>query len=209
MHRRRRTTRRGLSLLELILATTVTAMIATAIAGMLTAVSTGVGSRRDGRTAMVRTNAANTRLGSYVTPARCILAVYPDSGIVLWQDDSRESDSVHATEVRWLLYDADSNSFDVHFVSFPDDWTEAARDLADTELPSDSNWMTVLATFEAAGHVGTIPLVDALEGVTITVDAIDPLDAHCVYFDLDMQSGEGVLQTRIAASVLYRKVPTL
>jgi len=205
----RRPTRRGLSLLELILATSITAMIGAAIAGMLTAVSSGVGASRDGRAAMVRTNAANVRLSSYIAPSNCILAAYADSGIVLWLADTRQSDTVHATEVRWLLYDQSSDSMMVYFVAFPDDWSQTARDLADTELPASSNWMTVLETFNAAGHIAAIPLVDALDDVSVTIDAVDAMEARCVYFDLTMASGSGATQTRVSSTIRFHEGPTL
>ena len=54
--------KRGLSLLELILALSVTASVALAITGMMGAVSTGVEGRRDTRSVLVLANAAASRL---------------------------------------------------------------------------------------------------------------------------------------------------
>lgn len=204
-----RTTRHGLSLLELILATSITAMVAGAIAGMLSAVTTGVGSRNDGRAAMIRTNAANVRLASYVAPARCFLGVYPDNGIALWQADTRESGTVHATEIRWLLYDTDTESLNVYFVQFPEEWEQAAKDLADTEHPASTDWITVLETFQTAGYISAVPLVDGLAGVSTQIDDADPLDARCAYFDLDMISGVGTLAARVSNTIRFHERPSL
>ncbi len=203
----RRPIRRGLSLLELILATTITAMVAAAIAGMLSAVTAGVGSSNDSRAAMIRTNAGNTRIGSYVAPSRCLLGVYADSGVALWQDDTRQSGTVHATEIRWLLYDSETESLNVYFVEFPDEWMQAAKDLADIEYPSSTDWITVLETYQTAGHISIVPLVDALSAVAVTADDATPLDARQVYFDLDMRTGNGVLQSRVASVVHYHERP--
>ena len=57
---------RGLTSIELMIALTITALIAAAIAGMLTAVSDGVYTRGDARSVMVRANAAQTRLSAYI-----------------------------------------------------------------------------------------------------------------------------------------------
>src|SRR5882672_11104906 len=98
------THRAGMTLIELVLALSVTAMVATAITAMLNAMSTGVVNKRDSRSLMVRAHAAETRFSAYIAPARCVLAADDDS-VVVWFDDARESETVHATEVRWLVYD--------------------------------------------------------------------------------------------------------
>lgn len=207
MRKRQQTIRRGLSLLELLLATMITTMVAGAIAAMLWAVATGVGSRNDSRAAMVRANAANARLGSYIMPARCVLGVYPNNGIALWLDDSRESGTVHATEIRWILYDDQTESLNVYFVQFPDDWAQAAKDLADLEYVEGSDWITVLETYQTAGQIAAVPLVDALNGVTAVADD-SALDAQSVYFDLELQTSAGTKPIRIASTIRYHERPT-
>ena len=48
--------RPGLTLIELLVSLAITALVAAAIAGMLAAVTTGISTRRDNRTVMVRGN---------------------------------------------------------------------------------------------------------------------------------------------------------
>ena len=134
--------KRGLSLLELILALSVTAIVALAITGMMGAVSTGVEGRRDTRSVLVLANAAASRLSSYVAPSCCILSV-GGSDITLWFNDSRESDTVHATEIRWLTFDSEAGTLAVNYVEFPSAWSKAACDLADEEYAADASWAGV------------------------------------------------------------------
>jgi hypothetical protein len=188
------------------LALAVTAMVATAISGMLHAMTTGVVTRRDSRGVMVRATTAQTRLAAYVSPARCVLDA--DGGdVVLWFDDSRESDTVHATELRWVLYDDATDGLDVWFVDFPDGWTETQQALADTEYASSADWAAVLSAFDAAGHVNSMRLVDGLSDAAVTLDAADAVDTRVVNYDLDFTVDGGSQRVRMASEIVLHRTP--
>jgi len=199
-------TRRGLSLLELILALSITAMVATAISGMMSAVITGVSSRRDNRSLMIRANAAQTRLAAYITPSRAVIEA-TDSDLVLWLEDAREGDTVHATEIRWLRYDPIQGTIDVCFVDFPDSWEQTAKDLADRQYDRDANWTAVLNLYLGSGWVSNVPLVDGLEGVTVRTDAARPLDSRHIDYELDFSTSRGSLSTHVSATVGLHRPP--
>ena len=199
-------TRRGLSLLEMLLALSITALIAAGISSMISAVTSGVGSRRDIRTTMVRANAAQTRLAAYIVPCRSMLASN-GSNLVLWLNDSRESDSVHATEIRWLLVDADQGAIDVHFVDFPDTWTQAAKDLADAEYPATADWDAVLTQYQTDGWVTTVRLVDGLDSASVRTDAVAPMDSRHVTFELGFGTDDATAPTRVSATIRLHQPP--
>jgi hypothetical protein len=111
-------TRRGLTFLEFILSLAITAMVALAITGMLTSVAMGQRLRRDNRAFVIRTHALKSRLSAYIAPCRSFL-MCNGTDLVVWFDDSRESNSVHASEVRWLIFDSVNGTLEVHYVSFP------------------------------------------------------------------------------------------
>lgn len=200
------TIRRGMSLLELMLALTVTALVAAAISGMMGAVSTGVSSRRDGRSVMVRASAAESRLSAYVSPSRCILDAGANS-LVVWLKDERESNTVHGTEIRWLLFDAGAGTLDVYYVKFPDVWAQAAKDLEDREHARDSNWTTVLNYYDSKGWIADFPLVDGLSSVAITTNHATALNARHVSANLGFETETGVLQTAVAATIRLHLPP--
>ncbi|UCD75598.1 MAG: prepilin-type N-terminal cleavage/methylation domain-containing protein [Phycisphaerales bacterium] len=206
MRQARLTTRRGLTLLELMLALTVTALVAAAISGMMAAVTTGVNSRRDSRAVMVRASAAESRVSAYVAPSRCVLRVNPVS-LVLWMSDDRESETVHATEVRWLLFSPESGSLDVCYVKFPDSWTQAAKDLQDQVHPRDSDWILVLSTYRSNGWTVEYPIVDGLDNARFSADSDIPLDARHVSIDLKFHTETGSMDTTIAATINRHLVP--
>lgn len=199
--------RRGLSLVELMLSITITMMVAAAIAAMLGAVSSGVGARRDNRTTMVLANAAQARLSAYAAPARCVLDAGP-GGVVLWLDDSRASGTVHATEVRWLLHDAANGCLDVFWVNFPDTWGQAAQDLEDREYPVATDWLAVLAAYQAKGLVSGQTLVESLASMDVAMDQADPIDARHVLLTIEFDTPSDPLPVAITGTIRAHQPPT-
>jgi len=198
--------RRGLSLLELMLSIAITTMVAAAIAAMLGAVSTGVGSRRDSRTSMLLANAAQFRLGAYIAPARCVLDM-GSSGLVLWEIDSRAGETVHATEVRWLLYDKANGEIGVYWVNFPDSWGQAARDLDDQQCASNEDWMALFASYHAKGYTSGQVLVDGLADLDIVADQADALDARHVMFSMQFAAQAEPVTVLVTGTIRSHQVP--
>jgi hypothetical protein len=198
-------TRRGLTFLEFILAMAVTAMVAMAITGMLTSVAMGQQLRRDNRAFVIRTHALKSRLCAYIAPSRSFL-MCNGTDLVLWFNDARESDSVHASEIRWITFDAVAGTLDVHYVSFPADWTDVAIALEDLEYPSDANWSSVYASFDANDLIASYTLLDGLVTVLVTTDEADPMNSRQVVYDLGFETdGEALPQT--VSATIFRHLP--
>jgi prepilin-type N-terminal cleavage/methylation domain-containing protein len=203
---RRSARRHGLTLLELLLAVAVTSMVAAALSAMLGAVWTGVETRRDARSVMVHANAAQVRLATYIVPSRCILHV-SGGDLILWHNDARESDTVHASEIRWLLFNEENGSIDLHFVRFPEEWSEPAQHLEDLEHPAGSNWYNVLSSYQAKGFTTTYTLIDALQDVSVLSDKPAAMNSrHVVYrIALDVTIAEREFLT--SAFIVDHQVP--
>jgi prepilin-type N-terminal cleavage/methylation domain-containing protein len=198
----RKTSRpRGLTLLELLLAVAITGMVAAAITSMLGAVSTGAETRRDTRSLMIQSAAAQMRLGAYIAPARCFLA-RRDADLAIWFDDSRESETVHASEVRWLVHTPAAGTIDVCFVRFPEDWSDTSRKLEDAEYPLNTDWFGVLALYAGKGLIGRYTLVDGLESASLTLRGTATNAVNATY---RLEYGEG--ETLISAAILSHAVP--
>jgi len=197
---------RGLSLLELLLALMITVMVAAAIAGMLGAVSSGVGARRDSRALMVLGDAAEARLSAYIAPSRCLLNA-DNAHVVLWFNDSRESQTIHATEVRWFAYNAGANTIDVSYVRFPSEWSQAAKDLEDKELPVTSDWNAVLANYQANGWTSTQSLIDTIQSLIIRTDAPAAVDSRHITFEIEFESEIGPATVTVAGTIRQHEAP--
>ena len=203
-------TRHCLTFLEFLLALAVTAMITAAIAVMVSAVSVGELSRRDNRGYIVRTYAAKSRLSAYVARSLAVLDVN-GSDAVIWLNDWRGGGRVHATEIRWFIYDSPSDSIKVYYVDFPDSWNAVTQALEDQEYLSGQDWSAVLNSYMAAGHVSSMTLVDGIANVQITTDQAAALDSSEISFDMEFvtsSSGEPVGQV-ISIRILRHEAPVL
>ena len=174
----------------MILAIGITATIGAAIASMMAAVSNGLTSRDDGRRTAVQLATTQVRLSAYIAPARCLLDK-SDTAFAIWLDDSRESGTVHASEIRWLTFNAPNNTFTVKFIDFPDEWSQSMIEAADTECSQSTNYDTLLSSLEISGLINEFDLVDAMETCSIWTDDLDPQTAIriCVRFSLSTSFG--------------------
>lgn len=196
-------------LIELMIALAITAMVAAAIAAMLIAVTDGERSRRDNRGYIVRTHAAKARLGAYIAPCLRVLEV-DGSDTVVWLNDWRRSGTVHATELRWLIFDGPNDAIDVYYVDLPDAWTEFQRNLEDVEYSFTQDWFAVLSSYLTKGYVSKMTLVDGVDQVTVTTDEPAAVDSTEISFELRFPTarGEDVIET-VMIKILKYQPPAL
>jgi hypothetical protein len=195
-----------MTMLELLLAVAITGLVAGGIAGMLGAVSAGVGTRRDNREIMVLAHAAQCRLSAYLATSRCVLHI--DGGdVTLWLDDARESQTVHATEIRWLRYDGTTNELRVEFVDFPATWTPTACELADQEYSKTTDWATVRAAYASRGLLASRALVDQLAGSVAQLDDKTALNARHVAFNLDFEGDVTAVTVQVSGTIQNHAAP--
>jgi hypothetical protein len=197
---------RGLTLMELLMAVIITAMVGAGIAGMLGAVSSGVGTRRDNREIMVRAHAAQCRLAAYLATSRCVLAKSA-TNVTIWLADSRQSNTVHATEIRWLRFDSAVGEFLVEYVEFPAAWTQTACELADLEYASGSNWETVRTFYGNKGLLASRALVDGVQGVAVDMDHNAAMSARHLTFDFEFAGENAAVVVQVSGSIQNHEAP--
>ena len=203
-------TRHGLTLLELLMALAITAMITAAISVMVSAVSVGELSRRDNRDYIVRTYAAKSRLSAYIARSLAVLEVDVNGAdAVIWLNDWRGGGTVHATEIRWLIFHGPSKTMKVYYVDFPDSWNEVAQALEDQEYALGQDWSEVLSTYDLAGYVSSMTLVDGIANVQITTDQATAIASGMISFNIEFvtaSGGEPVVQD-ISIRILRHEAP--
>ncbi len=198
--------RRGLTLIELMLALSISVMVAGAMSGMLTAVSTGVASRQDTRSVMVRSTAAHAKLAAYINPARAIWAV-DDHSIAIWFNDYRQGGGIHSTEVRWIVYDPDNDVVEVRFIKFPDDWSQTSKDLADVEYLKTQSDQLMYEKYLSQGYMATLRLLDGVEDFSIALDNPTPLEARRVTFTISFTTQEAPLVVTVPCTIAHHQPP--
>jgi type II secretory pathway pseudopilin PulG len=183
--------RRGLSLLEMLLAIGITSIIGAAIASMMAASTNSLSAKDDGRQLAIRLATTQVRLGAYIAPSLCLLDKGNDY-LTLWTEDSRESDTVHASEIRWIRFDETTNMLNVLFVDFPDEWSQSAIDTADIECNSATNYESLLTGLQNDTLIESISLVDAMASCSFWTNDSDPLSATriCIRFSFESFFGE-------------------
>ncbi|MCP4757871.1 MAG: type II secretion system protein [Planctomycetes bacterium] len=97
--------RRGMTLLEVLLAVGVMGLVGAGVTSMMSALTVGMAQQHDARTSVLRASLAQARLSSYLTRARCLLDLEP-TRLVLWLEDADGDDVIDGTEVRWLNWES-------------------------------------------------------------------------------------------------------
>lgn len=149
---RRGAHRPGLTLLELLLALSITAIMGIAVASMLTMVGTVAQSDREGRSVLLRAHAAQARLRAYIDPSLCVLQHDAASQtLCVWLADQAGPESVNLTEIRVLWFDSTGKTIDVERVQFPQAWPEISRQAADVILPVGADYIAAALAQRALG----------------------------------------------------------
>tara|TARA_B100001750_G_C15437399_1_gene561672 strand:+ start:623 stop:1243 length:621 start_codon:yes stop_codon:yes gene_type:complete len=180
----------GFTLIEMMLAISITSVIGFAIVSIMVAASSGITSKDDGRQSAIRLATAKIRLTAYLAPARCILDKTSLS-ITLWHNDSRESQTINASEIRWITFDPTTNSLQAQFVSFPSNWSDSKKIAADIECSINSDFEVIFSDFNENGLIAAIPILDSLASCSFWVNDQEVNDAHQVSMLLSFQTELG------------------
>ena len=182
--------RRGVTLLELMLALSITAMVGLGVASVLAMISSSTKSAREARSLLLRAHAGQIRLRSYLDSSLRLLQHDPDQGLAVWLHDQRTTDAVNLSEIRVFWYDAEEETLAVEWVSFPENWTELQIQVFDTVVPDGSDYFVVMEAQRAAGMTASLELVEDVIGVDLTFDNETITDAKRVTLEMELTIDE-------------------
>ncbi len=183
--------RRGLSLLETLLAISITSVIGVAISALMAAASNSLSSKDDGRGTSIQLATTQIRLGAYIAPSLCVLD-HSNSHVTLWFEDNRTSSTVHVSEIRWIAFDEATKTLSVKFVDFPQSWSQSMVDEADFECNSLTDYASLLSTFESSQYITAVPLVHSIESCNFWINQTIPIEATRVSARFSLASEFGV-----------------
>ncbi len=152
--------RRGLTLLELVLALAMTTLVAGGVAGMLAGLGSGIAVGRDARTSMLAASATQRRVHDVLADHAAMLEVAADRA-VLWSGDRRPDGAIDASELVWLSFD-DGDGLVLERVTFPDDWTTLERAVVDRRVDDDDDLWSLAATLRGRGVMERRVLADGV-----------------------------------------------
>lgn len=130
--RARHSVRRGMTLLELLLALAITILTGAAAAAVTLAVARSMTSMTEGRSVMNRANMVQARIRGVTDTAWCALEYDSKRGLAIWAGDDNGNGRLNASELRIIWINGEPQTVTVERVKFPEDWT--AEQIQDSDL---------------------------------------------------------------------------
>ena len=183
--------RRGVTLLELMLAMSITAMVGLGVASMLSMISSSAQSSRGARSLLLRAHAGQIRLRSYLDSSLRLLQYDAAQGLAVWLLDQRTLDSINLSEIRVFWFDDVAGTLSVEWVDFPDTWTDLQIQTFDTVVPAGSDYFAVMESQRAAGMTATLALIEGLTWHEMTYDSVSITGAKRVTVQMEFEVAEG------------------
>jgi hypothetical protein len=202
------TTRRGLTLLETLIALSITVITGMAIASVTTAVARGMTGLNTARSALQRAHAVHVRIRAYTDPALCVLDYDDKKGFAVWLDDSRTNDKVNLSELRVFWFSADDQTISVERVVFPDGWDPADYVKHDTTLSSVDDPFVMMEAQRDLGYTRTEVIADAVDTIAMEWPTNDIQDAGRVRLQLAVRADDDTIhELLIALGLPNHKAP--
>lgn len=193
-----RRARRGLTLLELLLAISITVMLGAAVASVLTAASRGMTASRNSQSALQRAHALQSRMRAYSDPALCLLDYRQDEGMSMWLEDPDASGDISLGEVRVFWFDGEAQAVTVERAEFPADFDEATRALYDIPLSPEADFFAEMEALRALGYTRTETLADGVGAASLSWDGLTLREQPRAVFRVRLQIDDDTPQETIA-----------
>jgi prepilin-type N-terminal cleavage/methylation domain-containing protein len=182
--------RRGFTLVELILALAVSALVTTAVSAMLLGVSYGTSARRELRGAVVRGETIDGRIAAAIRSSRAVLEAGPNH-LALWRADTRENDGPDLSEITLIERGSDGT---LKAYGFPTTWTPSQIDAAEANYMLSGNppghFLAAASSAKSAGWFVPTLWGNSISAVSFTLNASDPANITLVSYRVTLQTGD-------------------
>ncbi|MAH65928.1 MAG: hypothetical protein CMJ27_06005 [Phycisphaerae bacterium] len=168
-------TRRGFTMLELVLSLAITVLVAAGVAAMLGGIATGIALGSDTRTGLLATAATHGRLTEDLAGIASVLERSDDGrAMVIWNGDVVAGGRVEPSELRWLEFDPVRGELRRSEIRFPTDWTPLERAEHDRPISGSIELAEAFRRAEQAGILHQDVLVDGLVDAVIGSANVNP-----------------------------------
>lgn len=182
---------RGMTVLELLIATAITVISGLALSTVLTTVARSLSAQTDSRSALQRAHAAYVRLRAYCEPGLCLLQHDPSRGFAIWLDDAKQSETVNLREMRAVWLNRDDGMIAIERVVFPEAWPVELQDSFDLQISSGADFLLEMEIQRALGYTQTEILCDGVVAASLQHDAVEAQSARTFRLFLTMDDGSG------------------
>jgi hypothetical protein len=191
-----------MTLAELIVAITITTLIAAGVGSILFAASYGTSSRRDVRRLAVRSAQERQRIDDAIRSAAAILAK-GSSYIVLWTGDTRSNNQVNLSELQ--LIELSGTTLNSYTTVWPSGWSQATIDAADTTYAANTDFYTTTQTAKSGSNFPGTTWATSASNFTITLDSATANLAVLVTWKLTL-TNDLVSESLVEATALRNHV---
>ena len=167
---------RGFTLAELVVSVAITAVIASAVAGLAMALSTASEHGRDRYLSLQTARIAMLNVRDLIRKAK-LVTTCDGTSMVLWAEDSNGNGSINLTEVSLVGRDSSLEQIRMHRIVFPDHWSEETKASLDIELELDdlTDLDDVLAVLEASSYDQITVLAGDVRSFNVRVSPAAPM----------------------------------
>jgi hypothetical protein len=202
-HPRRRAA--GLTLVELVIGLTITAVIACILAILIHATAVGTNTQQDGRRLLVRFQSIRSAIANDLSNAHCILDVGTNY-IIYWIGDDPAgvvppNNAVNLSELRMLQVDGSGN-LNLYRVQWPASFKTADILSADQTYSATSNWYSAVQAAATAGYLVPTKLATNATSLTATLDSGSIPSARLITLNITLN--DTVATRTIALSTAVR-----
>lgn len=191
----------GLTLVELMLSLTITAIVGVAISSMLVATSRATATSSDGRSLLVRHRIISARMNASVRQSTMVLET-GSTYVVLWRGDSDSSGAPNMTELQRI--ELSSGSIISYRWSLPAGWSDVAKAAADTAYNLNSNFNTATNTLKSSAYCTTEVWTTGVTAWSLTLDSATAQNASLLSYRVTIQlPGYSTTDTVIGAAALH------
>ena len=185
-------TRRGMTLIELLIGLSITAVTCGILAVLIGATATGTNTQNDGRRALVRLQSLKATLQDEFINARCILAVGTNY-VVYWIGDQPTSpvpgnNAVNFSELRMMEIDASGN-LNIWYCKWPAGTSNATIAANDPAYYVGTDWRATALALKGPTYYASNTLATGATSLNVTLDAASVNAAKYVHFRADVNDG--------------------
>lgn len=175
----------GLTMIELLMALTITSIIGAAIAAMLFATARGTSDQNDQRDFLMRQKSLDARLSAVLRSSTRVLAG-DATYMVLWMGDSRKNDLVNLSELRRIEFDSTNQRIVAYKTVFPQGWSQAQIDAADAGHALSSNFNTLTTNLKTSSYFPAEIWMTGISAASFTYPTATLADVRLVNYQITL-----------------------
>jgi prepilin-type N-terminal cleavage/methylation domain-containing protein len=196
--------RHGFTVIELLIASVITSMVAAAVISTMKAVTGSMEQQDLAADALARAARAEARVADHVNRARLVLAQDADE-VALWlptepftssATNTRDYDAINANELAWYVMDASTGNLTLKYLTNRNDRTTYGL---------STNWSSLRTTLQMQQKLTSVSVIEGLAAGQFRVEDADPCSSGRFTFDGAMTDARGGLALQLGGPLPNRQ----